>query len=83
MPSKEAKPEDDPFGSPYEEETSPVSSAAGTMVEEDISEEEFDDIEKIFNILMEALSDEDPSERKTAVISLGELADTRSVDALI
>ncbi|MEQ8222341.1 MAG: HEAT repeat domain-containing protein [Candidatus Eremiobacterota bacterium] len=75
--------EDDLYGKPYEEEVETPQEEQYAEGEEEIREEDFDDIEKIFNILMGALQDEDQSVRKTAIVSLGELADARAVDSLV
>ncbi len=75
--------EDDLYGKPYEEEVETPQEDQYVEGEEEIREEDFDDIEKIFNILMGALQDDDQSVRKTAIVSLGELADARAVDSLV
>lgn len=75
--------EDDLYGKPYEEEVETPQEQQYAEGEEEIREEDFDDIEKIFNILMGALQDDDQSVRKTAIVSLGELADSRAVDFLV
>lgn len=75
--------EDDLYGKPYEEEVEAHQEEQYAGGDEEIREEDFDDIEKIFNILMGALQDDDQSVRKTAIVSLGELADARAVDSLV